>query len=382
MGVTAERMRSVEERASGPKESEHRPVVLTPRDRELFVHLAIARYLSAEQIHRLLFAGATDSITRRRLCRLATGEHQYLRRLQYQTSADGPAVAWSLKPLGRLVARNLFSAIPELPRHGPPGSEFLEQVVRLNGLYVALAAAAKRQKLPFDRWPFRWLSSDSARLPWAEFDRESNSPANRLIRPDATLELPHEKRRAFIEAENGLHALALLRDGAPGRNATKLKIERYTRFVVTPISSLANETFYLQAFPDGWPAELLFIVPSPSRRDSITAYIARTWRPTNEAMQLMVRALTFDEAPADLCRAAQLPVESTPAPRTANAGAAITPEEIRAAYDFYNGAIAAIAAVRQFVKGKPQLTSNFPVPEYPPNHHVVKQICLRLAGSL
>ena len=55
-------------------------------------------------------------------------------------------------------------------------------------------------------------------------------------------------------------------------------------------------------------------------------------------------------------------------------------EEVRAVYDFYNGAIAAIAAVRQFAKSNPQLAATLPVPEYPANHDIVKQLCVRLGG--
>ena len=163
MRVTSE---EVEKQASGPRESERRPVALTPRDRELFVHLAIARYLSLEQISKLVFPGKNDSIARRRLSRLVSGKYQYVRRLPFRTKAGGSAVAWSLKPLGYMAAHNLFDASPEQPTHDPSGAEFLEHDVWLDELYVALAAAAKHKKFSFDRWPFRWLPSDSARLPW------------------------------------------------------------------------------------------------------------------------------------------------------------------------------------------------------------------------
>src|SRR4051812_11779 len=258
--------------------SERRPVVLTARDRELFVHLAISRYLTFEQIDKLVFPGKTASIAPRRLRRLASGKHQYVRRLPFRTKDRGMALAWTLKPLGYLAAHNLFSGTPEQPTHEPPGAEFLEHDMLLNELYVALALAAKRKKLSFDRWPFRWLPSDSARLPWTEYDRQASSPASRLICPDATIELLQVKRRVFVELETGTHTLGFNRDGTAGRNATKTKIERYTRFVVTPTSSLSSETFYTQTFPDAWPAELLFVVPTAARREAIAEYVASSWR--------------------------------------------------------------------------------------------------------
>jgi hypothetical protein len=335
--------------------------------------------LSLEQIGKLVFPGKTDSIAPRRLRRLASGKHQYVRRLPFRTKDGGMALAWCLKPLGYMAARNLFSATPDQPTHDPPSAEFLEHDVWLNELYVALAAAAKRKKLSYDRWPFRWLPSDSARLPWTEFDRDASSLASRLICPDATLELLQAKRRVFIELETGTHTLGFNREGAPGRNATKTKIERYTRFVVTPTSAIASGTFYMQTFPDAWPAELLFVVPSAARRDAIAEFVASFWRASNESVQFSIRALTFDEAPLDLCRAAQLSAEAA-SPRIVTAGGALTPAEIRAIYDFYNGAIAAIAAVRQFAKSNPQLAASLAIPEYPSHHHIVKQLCVRLGG--
>ncbi len=374
--MSAERVRQ----AGSAIGTEKRPVVLTARDRELFVHLAISRYLTLEQIDKLVFPGKTASIAPRRLRRLASGKHQYVRRLPFRTKDGGMALAWTLKPLGYLAAHNVFSGTPEQPTHDPPGAEFLEHDMLLNELYVALALAAKRKKLPFDRWPFRWLPSDSARLPWTEYDRQASLPASRLICPDATIELLQVKRRMFVELETGTHTLGFNREGAPGRNATKTKIERYTRFVVTPTSSLTSETFYTQTFPDAWPAELLFVVPTAARRDAIAEYVISSWRPLNASPRFTIRALTLEEAPLMLCRAAQLSAEAAAlTPRPAAANIALTAAEVHAFYDFYNRAVAAIAAVRQFAKNNPHVAS-LPVPEYPPNHEVVKQVCLRLGG--
>jgi hypothetical protein len=377
--MAVEALRSVEGQKASAK-SERGPVVLTPRDRELLVHLALARFLSAEQIGRLVFAGKTDSIVRRRLCRLASGKHPYVRRVPFRTRDGVRTVVWSLRSLGYLAARNLFGEIPDRPVNDP-GAEFLEREVGLNELYVGLAAAASRKRLPFDRRPFRWLSSDSVRLPWTEFDANSNSPASRLIRPDATVEMLEAKRRIFIELEIG--PLGFHRDDTRGRDALKAKIDRYVRFVVTPLSSLLNQTFYLRVFSDGWPTELLFLVQSAARRDAISSYVASMWRPANDRVPFTIRALTLNEAPAALCNAAKLSLDlpslSRGSPATSET---LTCAEIRAIYDFYNGAIAAIAAVRQLAKNNPQLARTVPVPEYPANHQTVKHICLRLAQTL
>ena len=36
--------------------------------------------------------------------------------------------------------------------------------------------------------------------------------------------------------------------------------------------------------------------------------------------------------------------------------------------------------MRQFAKSNPQLAATLAVPEYPSNLHLVKQLCVRLAG--
>ena len=304
----------------GPKESERRPVALTPRDRELFVHLAIARYLSLEQISRLVFPGKNDSIARRRLSRLVSGKH---RRLPFRTKAGGSAVAWSLKPLGYLAAHNLFEASPEQPTHDPP-------VPSSSSTTCGSTSCTSRWQLPRSARSSPSIAGRSVGFPATRRDcpgpNSTATPARWLICPDATLELPHAKRRVFIELETGAHTLGFNREGAPGRNATKTKIERYTRFVVTPTTAIANGTFYAQAFPDAWPAELLFVVPSVARRDAITDFVAGSWRPANDSVQFAIRALTFDEAPLDLCRA-QLSSEVA-LPRIETAGGALTPAEI------------------------------------------------------
>src|SRR5258708_39596549 len=107
MRVTSE---EVEKQVLDPRDRERRPVALTPRDRELFVHLAMARYLSLEQISKLVFPGKNDSIARRRLSRLVSGKYQYVPRLPLRTEGGGAAGAWSLKSLGYVACHKLFEA--------------------------------------------------------------------------------------------------------------------------------------------------------------------------------------------------------------------------------------------------------------------------------
>jgi hypothetical protein len=83
--------------------------VLTGRDRALLAYVAVARYASADQVHRLFFDGSSKKQTYRRLAKLCQpgarpGEGACLRRLEYRRS-DGTGVpVWALAPHGRAVA--------------------------------------------------------------------------------------------------------------------------------------------------------------------------------------------------------------------------------------------------------------------------------------
>lgn len=353
------------------EEESRRAVVLRERDRELLVQLAMARYLSTEQIGELVFSGRSGSIARRRLSLLRRGG--YLGRVLLRTTDGKQAVVWGLTSLGYLAARNCIDTLQ--PRSfKDPSSGFLEHQLLLNQIFVSLALAAKDTKLPFSRWPFRWVPSDSAQLHWTEFDQGGNRPSAHLLFPDATLEAPSAKRRIFIEAEASHHALGLR---SQRHHATMSKIERYAHFVVTPPAA-GETTHYARKFPDSWPAELLFVVQMPAHRDAIAGWAAGGWSGADEAQPFNVRVLTFEEASFELCRLAGLPSGRASVPPSPSDGVALTELEVRALYEFYNATIASIAAVRRFAKGHPEIAT-LVLPEYPANHQAVKEICVRLA---
>jgi len=151
--------------------------------------------------------------------------------------------------------------------------------------------------------------------------------------------------------------------------------------MATPATADVKTTFYAQAFPDKWSAELLFVVPTTARRDAIVEYVTSSWHPANEGLPFAIRALTFDEAARAVCLMAGYTSAPTSAP-TPQSVNTLSAAETRAIYDFYNASIAAIAAVRQFARGNPALASALPVPEYPSNHQIIKEICLRLGGGV
>ena len=145
--------------------------MLTARDRELLVHLAMARHLSGEQIRKLMFSGKADSISRRRLSSLVSGKFPYIRRLPFRRKDGRPVVAWSLAPLGYMAARNFFAGIRQRAGADAPGAEFLEHQVRLNDLYIALAVAElSRRGVKFSSKPHLIARMDDHDLYMAFFN--------------------------------------------------------------------------------------------------------------------------------------------------------------------------------------------------------------------
>jgi hypothetical protein len=128
-----------------------RGVVLTDRDRTLLSYLGIARYASAEQIHRLLFEGRSKKQTYRRLAKLCRpgvrlGVGTCLRRLEYRRREGTGVPVWALTPYGRSIVA------PTLPWLRPPaakdvGHRFLEHTLLLNGVLLGLVLALRRTEM-------------------------------------------------------------------------------------------------------------------------------------------------------------------------------------------------------------------------------------------
>ncbi len=95
---------------------------LTDRDRQLAGLLAVARYLSTEQLSKLLYAGRNIDNMRRRFLRLA-GEGPrgfkpaYLRPLFYRTYEGHHLDMWTLTNTGYAVAEIVLGTGIRIPRH-------------------------------------------------------------------------------------------------------------------------------------------------------------------------------------------------------------------------------------------------------------------------
>src|SRR5262249_8543879 len=140
---------------------------------------------------------------------------------------------------------------------------------------------------------FRWLTSDLVRLPWKQYLQKSGKLLERVVFPDAVLELPASRRRLFLECEMGTHSIVARTDHKAA--STISKVESYSGFIRGFADSLKGETFYARKYPDGWTPEVLFLVRTTVRVQSVNEAIAQ-WRADRLGTALAVRALTFEQA--------------------------------------------------------------------------------------
>jgi hypothetical protein len=267
---------------------------LTDRDKDLLGLLVLARYLTAAQVHRLAFPGKHASVPYRRLLKLsqANGQPAFLRQRFFRTYDGNRVAVWAPTPCATPAALTRAPQLPELPKHDV-GAQFLEHLIQLNELLVALWQNGTR--CPKAVHPsFRWVPSDRVRLVWEEWEMREGRKQQRLIQPDAVLELPVQRRRYFLECEMGTQKIAPGESNAPG--ATLSKADRYRAFLS---GGAVDEASHYQAqFRDCFAPEVLFLVLNDGRAKSVNTALA-PWRAKNP---IAIRALTFEGAASELRR--------------------------------------------------------------------------------
>lgn len=357
---------------------------LTERDRALLGLLATARYLTTEQIGRLVFPGRAESIPRKRLVALAGEgrrrvrfEEALVRRLAFRDFEGRLTTVWGLTAFGYAHAERVLRREFAVPKQDI-GADFLEHTVTLNELYVELlarpvvaelariedrlgreASALLRRKALEGLYArpehahFRWHPTESVRLPWQQYDTKVGKTRERLIQPDAVLELPSERRRIFVECEMGTHSIVPSTDAKAG--ATLAKVERYADYVMSPGGF--NDNYYLRTYPDRFSPEVLFLVVTAGRAQSVNAAIAE-WGRGQGATRLMARAFTLEESLAGVGRFVwrNLP-EVPPARPTPKAGTGLVAGELEAVRRFYAATVAAFKQLRATARdhGQPPL---------------------------
>jgi hypothetical protein len=302
---------------------------LTERDRELCGFLAVCRYLTREQIERLMFPGrskARSSTRLRQLARRIGSQEALLRGDLGYGSAQGWTTVWALTAEGFEVgSQHMGLKLERVPKQDV-GQAFFKHEAMANEVFLGLVPHDGKTWAKVPR-SFRWVLGEYLDLPFEDYARMHGRLAleKRRLQPDAVLELPTLKKRFFIEYETGS---ATVRD-AKKSTSTMAKLDRYGTFFRAPVGNVFGgglaETAYTRAFSDGWSAEVLFVARTEARRDSITRVIAE--RERSDKSKFAARALTLEESHRALCRAvygAEQPpgtakhaariVESSPAP--------------------------------------------------------------------
>src|SRR5262249_36668499 len=80
--------------------------------------------------------------------------------------------------------------------------------------------------------------------------------------------------------------------------STLAKLNRYSEFLTGYAGNVHHgdtSTFYSRAFPDAWPAEVLFVTLSAHRRDSIHA-AQKKWKAGQGGEDIVVCSMTMQEA--------------------------------------------------------------------------------------
>ena len=355
---------------------------LTDRDRDLLGLLVLSRSMTADQVHRLAFPGKHASVAYRRLLKLSRedGQPAFVHRRFFRTY-DGERVAvWAATAHGLPAALARAPDLPELPRHDV-GAQFLEHLIQLNELFVSLwrddgvrcPRAAHRS--------FRWIPSDRVRLVWGEWEMREGRRQQRIIQPDAVLELPLQRRRYFLECEMGTHKISPGEANTPG--ATLSKASRYQTFLADVAGTDGRRTHYQVQYSDAFSPEVLFLVLSTGRAKSVNSALT-VWRASLEGGRpSAVRAVTFDEAATEFRRAVGLPALRADRPAAEPEQAAPRPsltlsaEEVallrRCTYDAVKSIERARAVFRELRRHD--------LPEYPEAYRAAHAILERLARS-
>ncbi len=299
----------------------------------------------------------------------------YFRRLSYRTLEGRYFDLWALTAAGYAAAQTILDIPLKIPREDV-GAAFREHLLTLNELLVALLAPAPGTYARAKQARFRWMTSDLVRLPWKQYLQKSGRPRERVVFPDAVLELPQSRRRLFLECEMGTHSIVARTDQKAG--STLSKVENYSGFIRGFADSVTGETFYARKYPDGWTPEVLFLIRTTARVKSVNEAIAQ-WRAGRLGTPLAVRALTFDQARDQLLSNIR---GTTSAPHASdNTGTTaqlrLVPTELAALREFYNATVLASKAARAKARARRE-----PIPEYPPRTEEVQALIERLQAAV
>jgi len=369
---------------------------LQDRDRQLLTMLAMCRHLSREQIRRLCFAGRTATPADKRLRQLAgIGKYgfpnPFVERTVYRNYSGELIPVWKPTASGYAVAATLVETITQPPPAAEIRPQFMDHALLLNELFVGLveaplkkALANRTAEIPRRRHrsaadglyanakalPFKWIACDSVRLPWKEY-RDGNR-LDRIIQPDAVLELPTLRKRLFLECETGSHTIVPRGFHKPG--STLSKAQRYECFICDLVDIESKTTFYARLYPDGFAQQVLFLVSNPGRADSITRAVTE-WAAQRRAQWKLPRALTISDAVREILTALGQwapELESTHAVKAAR-DPSLGGREVNALCNFFEDAVRTLKRLRAEARA-----SNEIPPPYPQTLEEVRGILAQL----
>lgn len=363
---------------------------LGERDYQLLALMAEARCLSAEQLRRLFFRAADESIMRRRMAKLAADPRALVKRVEWY-SRTGVKYAWCLTPAGYVEAERFAEAERDVPRDDI-GAEYLDHHVLLTELLVGLiaapvdAAVAKldarsgRQQIGriFARAAhpaFRWTVVGDRDLPW----KQSNGSKleARVLRPDALLEIVASRRRIFVESEIGTHTIVAASSSKTG--ATTSKMDRYESFCTLVTGPSTRKTWYAERFADGFKPEVLFLVRTAVRQSAVQRAVD-AWRAVHPLAVGTFRVATVEHAVTSLLPQVSSVTASDNAERTAppvpKSAGALAAAEIKVLFNYFTSAQADFKARRDRARA-----SGAVPPSYPSNEREVYALLQRLRES-
>ena len=289
-------------------------VSLRDRDKQLLKALAEARYLSGGQLRELFFVGRDESVARKRLKELAAerqGQGALIERIPFATrdEKNGVGAVWALTAAGYIEVEVATGDSVDRPS-SVLQPEYFTHHLSFTSLYAGLLAApvlASRPRLPAgaprlvrqkalvrnyattNHPTWRWVvTPDGTQLPWRQY--VSGELKERLIKPDAILELPGLKRRLFLEGETGSHTIKARSSDKPG--SSMAKAARYEEYATAWCDGSAKRTWYQAQFIDGLKPELVFIVHSEARAAHIQTALGEWAKQRGSAPRLTMRAVT------------------------------------------------------------------------------------------
>lgn len=189
---------------------ERPPMALTDRDREVVKGVNDHRVLLTEQIQALYFG--SRSTTQSRLARLY--QHEYLERHFPTIYGDAPASTQAIYTIGKRGAQLLVDTYGydrsdlRLPKRSSFSWIFLEHVLKVNDVRVAIALAARLNGWQLAEW--RDETFFRAKPDYVNLTDKRGTKRKLPVLPDGYFMLvtPHGKARFFLEVDRGTEALS------------------------------------------------------------------------------------------------------------------------------------------------------------------------------